>query len=111
MAISKPRLARVPGSHHVVVAGPKGGTGKTTAAAMLALYFAELRGEIVSVLDAATQLGTLRRRLVSSEEPSTRPFRELCARALDGDVLPEWSALAPYVDVVNGLRVDRKSVV
>ena len=107
MAISKPRLARVPGSHHVVVAGPKGGTGKTTTAAVLALYFAELRGEIVSVLDATTQLGTLRRRLVSSEEPSTRPFRELCTRALDGDVLPEWSALAPYVDVVNGLRVLR----
>jgi len=106
-AISKPRLARVPGSHHVVVAGPKGGTGKTTTAAMLALCFAELRGEIVSVFDATTQLGTLRRRLVSSEEPSTRPFRELCARALDGDVLPEWSALAPYVDVVNGLRVLR----
>jgi MinD-like ATPase involved in chromosome partitioning or flagellar assembly len=107
MAISMPRLARVPGSHHVVVAGPKGGTGKTTAAVVLALYFAELRGEIVSVLDATTQLGTLRRRLVSSEEPSTRPFRELCARALDGDALPEWSALAPYVDVVNGLRVLR----
>ena len=107
MAISKPRLARVPGSHHVVVAGPKGGTGKTTAAAMLALCFAELRGEIVSVLDATTQLGTLRRRLVSVAEPPTRPFRELCARALDGDVLPEWSALAPYVDVVNGLRVLR----
>jgi MinD-like ATPase involved in chromosome partitioning or flagellar assembly len=107
MAISKPRLARVPGSHHVVVAGPKGGTGKTTTAAMLALCFAELRGEIVSVLDATTQLGTLRRRLVSVGEPSTRPFRELCARALDGDVLPEWSALAPYVDVVNGLRVLR----
>jgi MinD-like ATPase involved in chromosome partitioning or flagellar assembly len=107
MAISKPRLARVPGSHHVVVTGPKGGTGKTTAAAMLALCFAELRGEIVSVLDATTQLGTLRRRVVSSEEPSTRPFRELCVRALDGDVLPEWSALAPYVDVVNDLRVLR----
>jgi len=106
-AISKPRLARVPGSHHVVVAGPKGGSGKTTTAAMLALCFAELRGEIVSVLDATTQLGTLRRRLVSLEEPATRPFRELCARALDGDVLPEWSALAPYVDVVNGLRVLR----
>jgi len=107
MAISKPRLARVPGSHHVVVAGPKGGAGTTTTAAMLALCFAELREEIVSVLDATTQLGTLRRRLVSSEEPSTRPFRELCARALDGDVLPEWSALASYVDVVNGLRVLR----
>ena len=107
MAISKPRLARVPGSHHVVVAGPKGGSGKTTTAAMLALCFAELRGEIVSVFDATTQLGTLRRRLVSSAEPPTRPFRELCARALDGDVLPEWSALAPYVDVVNGLRVLR----
>ena len=107
MAIAKPRLARVPGSHHVVVAGPKGGAGKTTAAAMLALCFAELRGEIVSVLDATTQLGTLRRRLVSVGEPPTRPFRELCARALDGDVLPEWSALAPYVDVVHGLRVLR----
>ena len=106
-AIAKPRLARVPGSHHVVVAGPKGGSGTTTTAAMLALCFAELRGEIVSVFDATTQLGTLRRRLVSLEEPPTRPFRELCARALDGDVLPEWSALAPYVDVVNGLRVLR----
>jgi MinD-like ATPase involved in chromosome partitioning or flagellar assembly len=106
-AISKPRLARVPGSHHVVVAGPKGGTGKTTTAAIVSLVLAELRGEIVSVFDATTQLGTLRRRLVSSEEPSTRPFRELCARALDGDLLPEWSALAPYVDVVNGLRVLR----
>jgi len=107
MAISKPRLARVPGSHHVVVIGPKGGAGKTTTAAMLALCFCELRGEIVSVLDATTQLGTLRRRLASVGEPPTRPFRELCARALDGDVLPEWSALAPYVDVVNGLRVLR----
>jgi len=107
MAIAKPRLARVPGSHHVVVAGPKGGTGTTTTASILSLVLAELRGEIVSVFDATTQLGTLRRRLVSLEEPSTRPFRELCARALDGDVLPEWSALAPYVDVVNGLRVLR----
>ncbi len=106
-AVAKPRLARVPGSHHVVVIGPKGGVGTTTVAAMLALCFAELRGEIVSVLDATDQLGTLRRRVVSLEEPPTRPFRELCARALAGDVLPEWKALASYVDVVNGLRVLR----
>ena len=106
-AIAVPRLANVPGSHHVVVAGPKGGTGKTTTAAMLATTLATWRGEIVSVLDATNQIGTLRRRLVPSSEPPTRPFQELCQGALAGDLAPEWSALAPYVDVVGGLRVLR----
>ena len=106
-AITAPRLANVPGSHHVVVAGPKGGTGKTTTAALLATTLATRRGEIVSVLDATNQIGTLRRRLVPSSEPPTRPFRELCERALAGDLAPEWSALASYVDVVDGLRVLR----
>ncbi len=106
-AIASPRLANVPGSHHVVVAGPKGGTGKTTTAAMLATTLAMWRGEIVSVLDATNQIGTLRRRLVASSEPPTLPFRELCERTLAGDLAPEWSALAPYVDVVGGLRVLR----
>ena len=102
-----PRLANVPGSHHVVVAGPKGGTGTTTTAAMLATTLATWRGEIVSVLDATNQIGTLRRRLVPSSEPPTRPFQEMCQGALAGDLAPEWSALAPYVDVVGGLRVLR----
>ena len=105
-AVATPQLARVPGSHHVVVVGPKGGTGKTTTAAMLAMNFAATRSEIVSVLDASHQLGTLRRRLVPSVNPPTRPFQELAALALCG-VTPEWSTLAPYVDVVRGLRVLR----
>jgi MinD-like ATPase involved in chromosome partitioning or flagellar assembly len=106
-AVATPLLARAPGSHHIVVACPKGGTAKTTTAAMLGLSLAELRGEIVSVVDANLHLGTLRRRLVSPAATPTRSFRELCTRALDGDVLPEWSALAPYTDVVAGLRVLR----
>lgn len=106
-AIAAPLLARIPGSHHIAVACPKGGTGKTTTAAMLGLSLADLRGEIVSVVDANLHLGTLRRRLVSPAMPPTRSFRELCTRALDGDVLPEWSALAHYADVVGGLRVLR----
>jgi MinD-like ATPase involved in chromosome partitioning or flagellar assembly len=106
-AITAPRLANVPGSHHVVVAGPKGGTGKTTTAAMLATTLATWRGEIVSVLDATNQIGTLRRRLIPSSEPPTLPFQELCQGALAGDLAPEWSALASYFDVVGGLRVLR----
>ena len=104
-AIATPLLARVPGSHHIVVACPKGGTGKTTTAAMLGLNLADVRGEIVSVVDANPHMSTLRRRLVSPAVPPTRPFVELCARALDEDILPEWSALAPYTDVVARLRV------
>ncbi|MFI4971079.1 MAG: hypothetical protein ACHP7H_00245 [Hyphomicrobiales bacterium] len=106
-AVATPRLASAPGSHHIVVACPKGGTAKTTTAAMLGLSLADLRGEIVSVVDANLHLGTLRRRLVSPAATPTRSFRELCTRALAGDVLPEWSALAPYADVVGGLRVLR----
>jgi hypothetical protein len=105
--IATPLLARAPGSHHVVVAGPKGGTAKTTTAALLGLNLASLRSEIVAVVDANTHLGTLRRRLVSPADRPTRSFGDLCARSLVGDVLPEWSALAPYVDVVAGLRVFR----
>ena len=82
-AIATPLLARVPGSHHIVVACPKGGTGKTTTAAMLGLNLADVRGEIVSVVDANPHMSTLRRRLVSPAVPPTRPFVELCARALD----------------------------
>jgi MinD-like ATPase involved in chromosome partitioning or flagellar assembly len=74
---------------------------------MLAMTLAKSRGEIVSVLDAANHIGTLRRRLVSSSGLPTRPFQELCQRALAGDLAPEWSALASYVDVVGGLRVLR----
>ena len=76
-AIATPLLARVPGSHHVVVACPKGGTGKTTTAAMLGLNLADVRGEIVSVVDANPHMSTLRRRLVSPAVPPTRPFVEL----------------------------------
>jgi MinD-like ATPase involved in chromosome partitioning or flagellar assembly len=106
-AITAPRLANMPGSHHVVVASPKGGTGKTTTAAMLATTLATWRGEIVSVLDATNQIGTLRRRLIPSSEPPTLHFQELCQRALAGDLAPEWSALTSYVDIVGGLRVLR----
>lgn len=102
-----PRLASVPGSHHIAVAGPKGGAGKTTTAAMLAMTLAKARGEIVVILDATNHIGTLRRRLVPPTQPRTRPFRELCQRALAGDLAPEWSALAPYSDVVGSLRVLR----
>jgi MinD-like ATPase involved in chromosome partitioning or flagellar assembly len=105
--IATPLLARTPGSHHVVVACPKGGTGKTTTAALLGLNLASLRSEIVAVLDANAHLGTLRRRLVSLVARPTRSFGELCSRALVGEVSSEWSALAPYVDVVAGLRVLR----
>ncbi|MGC1239904.1 MAG: hypothetical protein WA860_14065 [Acidimicrobiales bacterium] len=101
------RLSRETGSSHIVVVGPKGGTGKTTTAAMLASILASSRGEIVSVLDATHQLGTLRRRLVTTTEPPTRPFSELCSRALGGELAAEWAALAPYVDTVGSLRVLR----
>lgn len=106
-AVATARLSREPGSHHIVVVGPKGGSGKTTTAAMLATTLATSRGDIACVLDATHQLGTLRRRLVPSSEPPTRPFQELCARAGAGDLTAEWSALAPYVDVVGSLRVLR----
>jgi len=105
--VAAPLLAQSSGSHHIVVTGPKGGTGTTTTAAMLGMCLAELRGEIVSVVDANLHLGTLRRRVVSNATTPTRSFRELCVRELAGDVLPEWSALAPYTDVVDGLRVLR----
>ncbi|MFI5036681.1 MAG: hypothetical protein ACHQFZ_10810 [Acidimicrobiales bacterium] len=106
-AVAAPWLAQMRGSHHIVVTGPKGGTGTTTTAAMLGLCLADVRGEIVSVVDANLHLGTLRRRVVSNATNPTRSFRELCVRELTGDVLPEWSALAPYTDVVDGLRVLR----
>jgi MinD-like ATPase involved in chromosome partitioning or flagellar assembly len=106
-AVASARLSRETGSHHIVVVGPKGGSGKTTTAAMLATTLATSRGDIVCVLDATHQLGTLRRRLVPSSEPSTRPFQELCTRAIAQDLSAEWAALAPYVDVVGSLRVLR----
>jgi cellulose biosynthesis protein BcsQ len=106
-AVATARLSREPGSHHVVVVGPKGGSGKTTTAAMLATTLATSRGDIVCVLDATHQLGTLRRRLMPSSEPPTRPFQELGARAIAGELSAEWSALAPYVDVAGSLRVLR----
>lgn len=105
--MSAAHLARVPGSHHVAVVGPKGGTGKTTTAAMLATTLAHSRREVVSVLDAANQLGSLRRRLVPPTEPPTRSFQEFCVAALAEELAPEWSALAPFVDVPGGLRVLR----
>jgi MinD-like ATPase involved in chromosome partitioning or flagellar assembly len=104
-AITDPWIAYVPGVHRVTVIGPKGGTGKTTAAACLALVFAELRGETVAVLDGNPHTGTLRRRLVPPTRPVPAPLVNLAVDAANGNLRPEWPDLARYSDLVGRLRI------
>lgn len=105
LAIATPVMARVPGSHHVVVVNPKGGTGKTTTSALLGLLLGERRGEIVAVVDANPHAGTLRRRLVPASVAPPLAFIDLCYLAEDRASTAEWSALAPYTDTVARVRV------
>lgn len=98
-------LSRLTGTHRVVVIGAKGGVGKTTAAAALALALSELRGETVAALDANPDTGTLRRRLVPAGAPLPAPILDLAAAAANGSVPPEWPALTRYCDTVGRLRV------
>ncbi|MGB8196689.1 MAG: hypothetical protein WCF25_06760 [Acidimicrobiales bacterium] len=104
-AIEAPVMARVPGSHHVAVVNPKGGSGKTTTSSMLGLVLADIRGEIVSVVDANPHMGTLRRRLVPASVSPPLSFVDLCYLAEDEDTPAEWATLAPYTDIVARLRV------
>jgi MinD-like ATPase involved in chromosome partitioning or flagellar assembly len=103
--IGSPVLARSPGSHHIVVANSKGGTGKTTTAAILGLIYASIRGEITAALCANPHAGTLRRRLVPNSVPAPLSFIDLCFLAEDPTIPAEWSILAPYTDIVSRLRV------
>jgi MinD-like ATPase involved in chromosome partitioning or flagellar assembly len=104
-AVAAPVMARAPGSHHIVVANAKGGTGKTTSSALLALQLAENRGELVAVVDANPHMGTLRRRLVPASVPPPESFIDLCYLAEDDSTPAEWAVLAPYTDMVSRLRV------
>jgi MinD-like ATPase involved in chromosome partitioning or flagellar assembly len=103
--IKAPPMAPHPGSAHVVVACPKGGTGKTTTAAMMGLQLAELRGEITVVVDANPHRGTLRQRLMPLSQPAPDSFVRMCEAAEMGDLAPEWSLLAPYTDMNGRLRI------
>jgi len=104
-AVAGPVMARHPGSHHIVVANPKGGTGKTTVAALLGLNLAEHRGEVAAIVDANPHTGTLRRRLVPPTQPAPLPLVDLARAILAGDATPEWPFLARYTDLVARLRV------
>jgi MinD-like ATPase involved in chromosome partitioning or flagellar assembly len=59
------------GAHQVVVLSLKGGVGKTTVAALLALALADHRADRVAVLDAGPVGGTLADRLVDASDRST----------------------------------------
>ena len=105
-AVKAPPMSRVPGSHHVVFTGSKGGVGKTLTAAMLGHNLSELRGEVTVALDANPHMGTLRRRLIpASTSCIPAPFVMLAADAAAGHVQPEWSMLAAYADLAGRLRV------
>jgi MinD-like ATPase involved in chromosome partitioning or flagellar assembly len=103
--IKAPPMAPHPGSAHIVVACAKGGTGKTTTAAMLGLQLAELRGEITVVVDANPHLGTLRQRLVPLTQRPPESFVRMCEAAEAGELAPEWSLLAPYTEMNGRLRM------
>ncbi|MGH3561911.1 MAG: ArsA-related P-loop ATPase, partial [Mycobacterium sp.] len=102
-AVTQPILSRTTGTHRIVVIGAKGGVGKTTAAAVLAMALSELRGETVAALDGNPDTGTLRRRLVPSSQPLPASMLELAAAA--GTVAPQWAELSRYSDLVGRLRV------
>ena len=98
-AIQTPLMSRATGTHHIVTANPKGGTGKTTTSALIALLFAELRAEIAALVCANPHMGTVRRRTIPANVPAPTPFIELCFKAVDGEINAEWATLAKFADV------------
>ena len=104
-AVTQPVLSRATGTHRIVVIGAKGGVGKTTAAAALALALSELRGETVAALDGNPDTGTLRRRLVPRNHPLPASLLDLASAAAAGTVAPQWAALSRYSDLAGRLRV------
>jgi MinD-like ATPase involved in chromosome partitioning or flagellar assembly len=98
-------MAPIPGSSHIVVMCPKGGTGKTTTAAVLGQILAELRGELTVEVCANTHMGTLRQRLLPLSQTPAEPFINFCYAAADEEIAPEWSALARYTEMNGRLRV------
>lgn len=93
------------GLHRTLVMSPKGGVGKTTIAALLALTLAELRGETVAALDGNLHTGTLRGRMVPADAPTPLPMTQLADAVRANDVRPEWAQLCRYSDLVNRVRV------
>lgn len=103
--VRAPALAAFPGSAHVPIWCPKGGTGKTTTAVIVSQLIAELRGEITVLVDANSSMESLRQRVVPLNQPYRDTFVRFCELAGGEQLAPEWSALAPFVDMVGRLRV------
>jgi hypothetical protein len=93
------------GTHRMAVVCPKGGVGKTTVSAMLALLLAELRPETVMAMDANLHTGTLWGRLMPDDLPVPYPLLGLASAARQGLLRPDWDALDPYSGLRDGVRV------
>ncbi|MCW2539635.1 MAG: hypothetical protein JWN95_1360 [Frankiales bacterium] len=101
-AILDPTL--LSGSWRIVVAGgPKGGVGKTPAAALCGSLLSA-RGEIVAVADADPHGGSLRDRL-TRVSGAPLPWLDLADVALRDALRPEWPVLSRYSDLVGRMRV------
>nr|MBA3524853.1 AAA family ATPase [Geodermatophilaceae bacterium] len=94
------RLATpVQGSHRVAVVSLKGGVGKTTVAAGLALTLAQHRGDRVVALDANPDAGTLAERVTGEVEVSVR---DLLA---DVDRIRSFTDITAYTSLTRRLQV------
>ncbi|MFP5070899.1 MinD/ParA family protein [Pseudonocardia nantongensis] len=104
LLIGQQRKIRTPmdGSHSVMVSSLKGGVGKTTVSALLALFLAEGRGERVVAVDANPDAGTLGDRLVGETEAAQLTVRKLLNNL---DQIRSFSDLSRYVHLVNRLQV------
>jgi len=103
--VKAPAIAAHLGSVFIPVICPKGGTGKTTTAVIVSQLLAEYRGEITALDDANSSMESIRQRLVPLNEPYRDTFIRFCELAGGEQLVPEWSALAPFVDMVGRLRV------
>lgn len=104
LLIGQQRKIRTPmdGSHSVMVSSLKGGVGKTTVSALLALFLAEGRGERVVAVDANPDAGTLGDRLVGETEAAQLTVRKLLNNL---DQIRSFSDLSRYVHLINRLQV------
>jgi MinD-like ATPase involved in chromosome partitioning or flagellar assembly len=72
---------------------------------ILGRLFSELRGEITVLDDANSSLESIRQRVVPLNQAYRDTFIRFCELAGGDELAPEWSSLAPFVDMVERLRV------
>jgi len=89
----------LPGTHQIAVTSLKGGVGKTTVSAVLALTLAEYRGDRVIALDANPDAGTLADRLTGEIGVTVR---HMLANISSIDSL---TAVSQYTSLAGRLQV------